>query len=643
MLNVIYCIITPRLLGGYQMAKIKSFFAKRHTIKTSVSILLIIILSGIVTIAMLIVQTNGLADIYNLTVQSRLLMPILNYLPVLLIMLCMYFATSSVAVSGGVVSLLMLILAIVNRYKILFRNDPFLPWDIVLGGEALGVVGDFSSNLILAAVLAALFSIALIIIAAVKLKSRKLPAAARIAGALACIVVAFICNGTIYRSEAINGGLPIRGTEFNKVDVFNSKGWLYSFIYSANVDKLSKPDYYDAASVKDAIASAGAVDPADIPEDDKPHIIMIMGESFSDISESDAISFDGYTDPLANYKAIIQSENAISGTLITPSVGGGTADTEFDVLTGLASRNLRGVSYSFRLVRRGFESINSVLERVGYASVGMHPGAPWFYNRENVYEYLGFDEILFFSDFDYHAKGSAYLSEVATINKVIEVFEEHLADNPDTPLFEFCVTIQNHGGYANKYFEEGINFNTDLDLTDTEANLLANFFDGQIDADRELARLVEYLEALDEPVVLVYFGDHIPSLTLDLYDMLIPNNAEDGSLERMTRLYRTPYLIWQNSAAAASTKINENAETSEMREDFIISSNYLGGYVLELLGFDKVSPYFSYANYIRTLFPVVLESRAFDMNDNPSDNAGGAAREALILFRNWMYYKVFDE
>ena len=123
----------------------------------------------------------------------------------------------------------------------------------------------------------------------------------------------------------------MEGNIYFDVNQYSSKGFVYSFIYKLNSMRIEKPEGYNNSYF---IAAEEDYEPEKYDSDELPHIIMVMGEAFSDLSENSHFDFTNYGDPLENFKRLASSENAISGHIIVPNFGGGTSNTEFDVLTG---------------------------------------------------------------------------------------------------------------------------------------------------------------------------------------------------------------------------------------------------------------------------------------------------------------------
>ena len=128
-------------------------------------------------------------------------------------------------------------------------------------------------------------------------------------------------------------------------------------------------------------------------------------------------------------------------------------------------------------------------------------------------------------------------------------------------------------GYDGKYGDVPENFSTERPLSEEETGLLRQYFQGVSDADEQLGRLWEFAKDSEEPIVLVYFGDHLPGFSngMDFFSLLDYPIDANGSLEERLALYQTPYLIWQNDAANALCDIKETAAAAELPENGIIS------------------------------------------------------------------------
>jgi phosphoglycerol transferase MdoB-like AlkP superfamily enzyme len=625
---------------------------KKFSLRLSlpVSYILLVLSSIVITVFIFFIRSNTNTDVWNLILESNGMTFLLNWLPVLLTTLAVFFMTARVVAAAGLSAVLFIFPAVVNRYMIAMRHEPLQPLTFLLGAEFLGIAKSIKPAVFISVGAGITAFIVLAVFAFKLIKNDKPGTVARIAGTAGCIALCTALYLTAYADEGVYAGLPLQGNQYSETDQFQSKGFVYSFIHALHDSELKKPGFYDEylPAVEKALTEANTAGQADkaasqistgepsqpysIKAASLPNIIFVQSEAFSELAISDALDFDGFTDPLSNYKAI--KEESLHGYLVSPHMGGGTSDMEFDVLTGLNTRHFRSVPYTFKMIGTPFTSIASVLKAQGYATVAAHPGAGWFYNRQNVYPLLGFD--LFQDDSFYDVKDTKglYITERQTIEKLLADFETR-----PQPQFQFCITIQNHGPYDGKYPIKGLNFNTELDMGGDGEMALANYFEGLKDSDEGLYRLVEHFKKTDKPVLLVYYGDHLPSFPLPLLMQLDPlaNDAPDG--EQLIKYNRVPFLIWANEAAKAL--VDTSAFEASLPADRTISPQYLGAAVLEMLGISGVDPFLDYVNGLRTDYPVILEET---LRPGQSDirQFDSAEDRPAAIYHTWEYYKVME-
>ena len=225
----------------------------------------------------------------------------------------------------------------------------------------------------------------------------------------------------------------------------------------------------------------------------------------------------------------------------------------------------------------------------------------------------------------------------------MENFQSHIQTS-DNPLFEFCVTIENHGPYDEKYNEVNKMFDCDIELTQSQETLLNSYFMGIKDNDYEIGRLADYLSEIDEPVILVFFGDHLPGFSngMEFFDLLDYNISPNGSIEQQLNVYGTPFLIWENDAAAELTDFNQKVKNAQLPENNKISANYLGTLTLELAGIDNISPFYDYENELRRKLPIIRDESVMFTDGQYSNEIDDSLKADINLLTQWSYYKVFD-
>ena len=598
-----------------------------------ISLALIFLASLALTYLCFRLQTTIIQDLWANIEESGYEIFRLNWIPLLLIMLFLYALFNNAVIACGLTAGAAVLFSVINRNMINMRQDPFKPMDILLGGEFLGVAKSVDHKLLMTAALGAAAFLIFFILCLIFVRNKRTRPAARLIAAAVVGVVCVWYNNTILSSAAIYDSLAMKGNVYNAADNFEYKGFVYSFIYTINTSHIAAPPDYNADKA-DIGRRAASFIPADLSGAVKPNIILVLSEAFSDILLNPNLNFDNYTDPMANYKRI--RDESIAGHIVVPDVGGGTSDTEFDIFTGLNSRHWRGTPYTYSLITKPVSALPSVLSGLGYYNLALHPGYGWFYNRQNVYRYMGFDQFDDISAFDAKDLKGMYVTETQTIDRIISEYGQHTQASPDTPLFEFCVTIQNHGPYPGKY-NAAKNFDTSLPLSGASMDALANYIEGMNDCDRELGVLTDYLSARPEPVILVYYGDHLPSFTNEVYNALLPPTAPVNSFEGLARLYKSPFIIWQNQAAKDKTPLRTLNDSG----DWVISSSYLGVNLLRMLGFDGLSPFIDYVNDLSARYPVILENFALSSGGSFVDYSEQPIGQ-INFYKSWEYYWIVN-
>ena len=262
----------------------------------------------------------------------------------------------------------------------------------------------------------------------------------------------------------------------------------------------------------------------------KVNIIAIMMEAYGDFSVYPQIEFDSENNPYAAFNRI--KEISYHGNLLTDIFAAGTVRTERRFITGAdAYPSLRKNTYSYA---RYFTD-------QGYCVEGSHPCYSWFYNRINVNDHLGF------SKYDFYESRYSELAngEIAGDNVLFPELYKDLKNSIDDgiPYFNLSVTYQNHGPYSTEQLYDTSYVIKQEDYTDDEYNILNNYLSGIKNTGEELEKLIEEIESLDEPCVLVAFGDHKPWLGEgnSVYEML-GIDLDVSTLEGFYNYYATPYI-----------------------------------------------------------------------------------------------------
>lgn len=604
----------------------------------------VIFIVSILTTYLMFKISPDYAMVFSETSEGQPLLILLNYIPIILVMLFLYFVSGNCVFASGISAIVFIAGSYANGVKSTLRQDPLIPSDLAVITEVKSILSNYDDIYTILAVAVIVILILICVVSFVFFKrSDSLTKVKRISGALCCFFCFIGMLNTVYSNSELYDKFPVSGNIYFKVNQYASKGFLYSFLYDTNNLKVEKPEGYNASEftgLDDAVDSDSFKDSA------KPNIVMVMSEAFSDISNSDFLSFDGYDDPLEFYNKFIMRDDVVSGHIVVPNFGGGTSDTEFDVLTGYSTRHIDSTQVSYNFIRKPVESIPRLLEDIGYDTLAIHPGYGWFYNRVNVYSSLGFDDFIYLEeDFDPETQNKGgYISDEVATQSIIENFEKHTEESED-PIFEFCVTIQNHGPYEEKYDNLETNFSTDVYLSDEEKAIYSGYFEGIDDADAQIETLVNYFENCDEPVVLVFFGDHLPGFSngMSYFSQFRPDIDLNGNQWQLLKAYETPYFIWANDAAEDMTSFSENLENINMPPNNTMSSFYLGSTLLQLLNLDGISSFYEYINEMRDSLPIALSDLYMYSDGTLTESISDSYIETLDYYKKWIYYKIFDE
>ena len=463
----------------------------------------------------------------------------LNLLPPVVLMALLYGLSGRAWLAYALTSLPVLGLAAGNAYKMFFRDDPVIAADLLLLGEAGNMAGKY--QLFLFGKLAAALGCALVSALLLALLARGRPLGrfrAGIAGtALACAAALspLYASDQVYQDNAYEEHID----KWSVTQQYVSRGLLYPFLHSVKDAFPRPPEGYDQREAEGWLAQ---YEDAAIPEDKKVNLVGIMLEAFTDFSQFEEIQFS--QDVYAVWHALEQE--GYSGSLLANIFAGGTVNTERAFLTGVGDGN-----YDYR---GDAPSYVRYLKGQGYRATGSHPSYNWFYNRQNVNAYLGFDSYRFTEDYFGPVYGAdPVLNDDGFLPDLTRTVLEQLEQ--DAPLFSFSVTYQGHGPYGDRecWWGEPEDFFTNPGLDDASRYILSNYLGSVMATQRHLADMVDAFRASDEPIVLVVFGDHKPWLGNgnSVYHALGVTLDQD-SQEGFYNYWSTPYLIWANGAAKAA-------------------------------------------------------------------------------------------
>ena len=316
-----------------------------------------------------------------------------------------------------------------------------------------------------------------------------------------------------------------------------------------------------------------------------------MNEAFSDLSMvGDFTTNQDYMPFIHNL-----TEDTIKGSLYMSIFGSGTCNSEFEFLTGNTMAFLQnGIIAYTQVVKDKLPNLTYTLKQQGYkGNVALHPYLASGWNRPEVYGYMGFEHFYSESDFTNPLMYRKYISDQSDVEKIIELYEDR--KNTSKPFYLFNVTMQNHGGFDKSYS----NFTNDVQITDNHKNEQAEQYLSLIKkTDEAFEYLVDYFSGVDEPTIIVMFGDHQPAVTSRFYDSILGKSSDELTSEELMKKYQTPFIIWANY----------DIEETTIEK---MSANYLSAYVLQEAGL-KMTPYQKFLMKLYKKLPVISAMGAYD-------------------------------
>ena len=567
--------------------------------------------AGYITLKFAYASYPGEVFLGYLTVDNLLL---LNILPAVWLVFFLFalFGRAWLAflIGGGSV----LALSLGNFFKILYRDDPLIFEDMLILREAgLMATGDYydifiDRRIALAFICIAAATLALAVFARGVAKDWK----ARVALLLVAVAGGW---GVFDACTDANRYINIQNYDYlnqwNQTQDYVAHGCLYPFVYSIGETLFSVPDGYSKGEAKELLS---VYTDEDIPENQKVNFITIMREAYVDLSQFDIPGLDvsGYD----LYHAL--EAESYSGTLLTNIFSGGTIDSERSFLTGL------GDNHNFRTYT------NSYLwyfKEQGYYVEGSHPYFSWFYNRDDLNPYIGFDNYRFLEG-DYDRFTSAfYVPDYILFDEIYNDFVKN-KDRGD-PYFSFSLNIQSHGPYSlNSY--SGDKEYLSGDYTQSCKNVVNNYMSSIMAGDVELMKLVEKLRVDEEPIVLVVFSDHLPWMgDGNVFYTEMGIDVTVYSRECFRTRYETEYLIWANDAA------KEILGKDFVGEGPTVSPHYLMNLVFEQCGWEGPAYMQAMGDIMQTL-GAITSNQFFLVNDKLAMTWEMSESE-LELYRQFQY------
>lgn len=486
-----------------------------------------------------------------------------------------------------------------NYYLFQFKRAVVLPTDIFALKTAANVAGGYSYQLhdqalfgLAAAFLASSF---VSLMASVPLKRKTKP----VAWGVAAVASVALSAGVILLPDYRAAGAGIN--YFFPPYTYRIHGSLLSFIAGCQDLKLKAPKGYSddqaqallaqSAKTYDTTLEQAPERQAAVAQFDqtKPNVLVIMDETFADLSIYDELHA-GYTGPVFLKTGLTDAVS--KGSLAVSVFGGNTCNTEFEFLTQNSFAYLGQGKYPYSMYDlTNVESLPKYFRQLGYTASAIHPNIATNWDRDRAYPALGFEHFYDISSFSGAPRFHSGVSDAATFD-----FAYDLIAQASTPQFVFAVTMQNHSGYNQNNIPTGqlTHFAPDAGTAQDTAQL-NEYLSCITESDRALEALIDKLKALDKPTIVLFFGDHQPSLAQTYADAWF---SSEDSLAYTQLQYQTVYALWANyqlgdsglspdsaTSTNAPTATNASAATNASSAEKNSSPTYLASQLLYRAGF----------------------------------------------------------
>lgn len=536
----------------------------------------------------------------------------LNILCCMVLYTGVQFVTNHLPLTCMISHLLLMLLATINYFVFAFRGNEFIFSDIRSIQTGLSVAGNYEFTLDERAVYTILLStlyISLIRKCNITFVTKKIW--------MRVVTFSLVIFGCLYIANETKSIV----TETWEQKGSYKNGYVLNFLLSIRDYFIQEPEGYSAEVVTaiESEYSNSTQDGAVLEE--KPTIIVIMSESYADLTKIG--EFETNVEVAPYFHSI--KENTIRGYALSSVFGAKTANCEWEFMTGNSMAFLpSGAVVYQQYISEEPTSLVSNLKNYGYTAVAMHPYYATGWSRNLVYPDLGFDEMYFIEHYDEDALVRKYISDQEYYEKIIERFESKAA-NED--LFIMSISMQNHGGYTEKYenFPEEVQV---LGGNYPETNQYLSLLN---ESDKALEYLITYFENVEEPVEIVFFGDHQPSLKTKFYKSLNGKGLSGLTLEQLQNLYTVPFFIWTNY------------DTPE-EEVEITSLNYLSTLALERAGL-PIPAYNEFLSDMMEVIPAINSRGYYSAADGAYkyiEDATGEEADWINKYQILQYNNMFD-
>ncbi len=521
--------------------------------------------------------------------------------------------TGAVKPAIVIASTLLMLLSTANGFLFQFRGNELKPMDFLSIGTALNVVEQYTFRIQPRMLYSWLLWLWMLF--CLRALPPDCPIIPRNWLRLAAAAAAIVCAVVLW-----NGITDIRTDTWSN-NGSTRNGYLLNFVTGIRDSFTEQPENYSAEAV-DALTSQYDCSGDTSVQNRLPNIIVIMNESYADF---EILGSELRTnEPVTPFVSSLQ-ENCIRGYALTSVFGGGTANSEFEFLTGLSMANLPDGCVPYQQYINGTcYSFAWLMNACGYRTMATHPYNASGWNRLAVYPYFGFSESTFAESYPWENLIREFVSDQEMYEYVLDVLKQ-----PRTkPLFLFGITMQNHGDYiySGDHYEQTIY----LDGYEKEYPMAEQYLTLLRESDKAIAYLLSALADYPQDTIVLFFGDHFPQVEGDFF--LEAHGGEFATLSDRMLQYTVPFFIWANYDIPEQT-----VECTSL--------NYLARYLLEAAGME-LPPYYQFLKELEEAIPAINALGYYSASQQtflPLEDASGEEAQWLNRYAIIQYNCLFDE
>ena len=557
-------------------------------------------------------------------------MALLNILSCLMIHVFVFFITARPVLTCVLVQGCLNALAVFNNLIYQFREDEFYPGALMrisaLNARTEGFTIEFKERITWGILCFILFTALLQRCRMVFRSYWRQRAAAGVISAVFCVTMTLLLSDISMETWREKGSYQ--------------NGYVVNFILGIRDQQMiDKPSGYSSESVneiaseyiKKASENETAAENA-IPsgtDTEKPVIISIMSEAFTDFGNLGPVSANQEVMPF--YDSL--TENTIRGYALASVFGAKTPNSEWEYLTGNTMGFLPGGSVAFQqfINEEPFSMVTSLKEQ-DYTCVAMHPYYSGGFSRTTNYSNMGFDEKYFLENFNYMSYDQTlrgYVTDKQLFGHIIDIYEDK---EQNENLYIHAVTMQNHRPYYGYYSKLRNERGNIIRTIGTQYEDVNNYLSLLHESDAALEELISYFERQDRKVVIVFFGDHMPSLNNTFYSSLNGKGLSGLTMNELEALYKVPFFIWTNY---------------DTQEEYVdcTSLNFLSTMTLERAGL-SLTPYNEFLKEMKEVIPAVNSRGYYSVDEGGFryiTEAEGEEKKWLNKYHQLQYNNMFDK